>query len=253
MSSLWRTTLVEARLFLREPWLVISATVLPAAILLALGAVPVLREPAPDFDGARFVELWAPTALVLGIGMVGLQQIPTVVAGYREKGILRRMSTTPVHPAQLLVAHLVVAFVATLVGAVVLIVSAWAVLDVPPPRHPFGFAAAFVVGFGAMLAIGMLIAAVAPTTKSAAGVATVAYLVTMFIGGVFLPRIFFPEPLMRAGDYTPPGAQALLEGWSGGAEVGVATAGSPQPLQLGVMALVAVVAGWAAARLFRWQ
>jgi ABC-2 type transport system permease protein len=59
------------------------------------------------------------------------------------------------------------------------------------------------------------------------------------------------------GDYSPPGVQALLDGWSGdaavAAAVGVETAGPPQLAQLGIMALIAVAASFAAARLFRWQ
>ena len=53
-----------------------------------------------------------------------------------------------------------------------------------------------------------------------------------------------PEVLIRIGDYTPPGVQALLDAWSGT---------SPQLAQLAVMALITVLAGAAAARRFRWE
>lgn len=257
MYALRKLTVAEAKLFLREPMAIVFGVLFPTVLLLGLGAIPALREPSEEFAGARFVEFWAPTALVLGLGIVGLQHIPGVVATYRERGILRRMSTTPVHPGKLLAAQLIVALTAAVVAAVLLVVSAWLVLDVPLPRHPFGFAAAFVLGFGAVLAIGMLIAAVAPTSRAATGLATVAYMVTMFAGGVFLPRFLLPEFLVRVGDYTPPGVQALLDGWSGdaavSAAVGAGSAGPPDLAQLGIMALFVVVAGGAAAKLFRWE
>lgn len=255
MSALYKLTVTEAKLFLREPMAAIFGVLFPTGLLLGLGAIPALREPSEEFDGARFVEFWAPTALVLGLGIVGLQHIPVVVATYRERGILRRMSTTPVHPGTVLVAQLLVALAAAVAAAALLIVSAWLVLDVPLPRHPFGFAAAFLLGFAAVLAIGMLIAAVAPTSRVAAGLATVAYMVTMLAGGVFLPRFLLPEFLVRTGDFTPPGVQALLDGWSGDSAVAAAVGGSasPQVVQLGIMALFAVVAGGAAAKLFRWE
>lgn len=253
MPALFTLTVAEAKLFLREPMAVVFGVLFPTAILLALGAVPALREPSPEFGGVRFVELWAPSALVLGIGIVGLQHIPGVVAGYRERGILRRMSTTPVHPGTVLLAQLIVALVAAVAAAVLLIVSARLLLDVPLPRHPFRFAVAFLLGFGAILAIGMLIAAVAPTSRVANGLAIVVYLVTMFAGGVFLPRFLLPDLLRRLGEFTPPGVQSLLVGWSGDAAAPAGTAGSAQLLQLAIMALVAVAAGGAAAKLFRWQ
>jgi ABC-2 type transport system permease protein len=252
MSALFTLTVAEAKLFLREPMAVVFGVLFPTAILLALGAVPALREPSPEFGGVRFVELWAPSALVLGLGIVGLHHIPATVAGYRERGILRRMSTTPVHPGTVLVAQLIVALAAAVAAAVLLIVSGWLVLDVPLPRRPFGFTLAFLLGFGAILAIAMLIAAVAPTARAASPLAIVVYMVTMFAGGVFLPRFLLPDFLMRLGDYTPPGVQSLLHGWLGDAVVAAGTAGLSQPLQLGIMALFAVVAGGAAAKLFRW-
>lgn len=256
MSSLSKLTLAEAKLFLREPMSAVFGVLFPTVLMLGLGAIPALREPSEEFDGARFVDVWAPTSLVLGLGIVGLQHVPQVVATYRERGILRRMSTTPVHPGKVLAAQLVVALGAALTSAVLLVASARLVLDVPLPGRPFWFAASFVVGFGALLAVGMLIAAVSPTSRVATGLATLAYMAAMFTGGVFLPRFLLPEALVRLGDYTPPGVQALLESWSGGAAAAAAGAGTTSPplqLQLGIMLVVAAVAGAAAARLFRWE
>jgi ABC-2 type transport system permease protein len=56
--------------------------------------------------------------------------------------------------------------------------------------------------------------------------------------------MLLPDYLIRIGDYTPPGVQALMDTWAGG---------NPQPVQLAVLAVVTVVAGAAAARLFRWE
>jgi ABC-2 type transport system permease protein len=257
VSTLLKTTVVETRLFLREPMSVIFGILFPTALLLTLGAIPVLREPSDDFDGARFVEFWAPTALVLGLAILGLQHIPGVVATYRENGVLRRMSTTPVHPGVLLAAQLIVILAAAIVAAVLLIITAWLVLDVPPPRHPVSFAVAFVIGFGAVLALGLLIAAVAPNARVASGLAVVVFMLVMFAGGVYLPRFLMPDLLLRLGDYVPPGVQALLDAWSGdpavAAAMGSGAPGPPQLLQLGIMALIAVTAGLVATRLFRWE
>jgi ABC-2 type transport system permease protein len=256
MSTLSRITLTEARLFLREPMAVGFGVLFPTVLLLVMGAIPALREPSAEFDGARFVDFWAPSALVMGIGIVALQHIPGVLATYRESGVLRRMSTTPVHPGRLLLAQLLVALAAAVAAGGLLIASAWLVLDVPLPRYPGAFALAFAVGFGAVLAVGALIAAVAPNVRVAGGLAMVAYLVTMFAGGVFLPRFLMPDFLLRVGDYTPPGVQALLNAWTGDAAMAAAMgaqAGPPRPLQLAIMALVALIAGAAAAKLFRWE
>jgi ABC-2 type transport system permease protein len=257
MSTLWKTTFVEGKLFLREPMSVIFGVLFPTAILLLLGAVPVLREPSADYGGARFVDAWAPTALVIGLAILAMQHIPAVVATYRENGVLRRMSTTPVHPATVLVAQLIVALIAAVVAAMLLMLAARLLLGVPLPQDPWGFVVAFVVGFGALLAIGLLIAAIAPNARVASGVSVLVFMLVMFAGGVYLPRFLMPQFLIRMGDYVPPGVQALQDAWSGNAAIaaalGVADTGHPQLLHLGVMALIGVVAGWAAAKLFRWE
>lgn len=257
MSTLWKTTFVEGKLFLREPMSVGFGILFPTAILLLLGAVPALREPSEEYDGARFVEFWAPTALVISLAILGLQHVPGVLATYRQNGILRRLSTTPVHPSEVLVAQLLIVLAAALVAAALLILAAWLLLDVPLPDQPLAFLAAFVIGFGALLAIGLLIAAVAPNVRVANGLAVLVFMLVMFAGGVYLPRFLMPDFLVRLGEYTPPGVQALLETWSGDpavtATAGDGTGGPALVLQLGIMALVGLVAGGAAARLFRWE
>lgn len=54
--------------------------------------------------------------------MMGLQSIPGIIATYREQGILKRFATTPVHPAKLLVAQLVINVTVTIAGVGLLLV-----------------------------------------------------------------------------------------------------------------------------------
>lgn len=251
MAALYRLTVAETRLFLRDPVAVGIGMLFPAVLLLGLGAIPALREPAEEFGGASFVAAWAPAALALGLGVIALQQIPVVVATYRERGVLRRMSTTPVHPTALLAAQLLVALGAAVVAGALVVVSAWLVLGVPLPERPLAFAASFVVGFGALLAVGVLVAAVAPTVRIATGLASLAFVATMFAGGVFLPAFLLPDALVRLSAYVPPGVQGLLETWTGAAAA--AGSGPPLLLQVGIMAALAAVVGGAAATLFRWE
>src|SRR5262249_51042548 len=134
---------------------------------------------------------------------------------------------------------------ATAVGAVLLLILVGRLLfQVSFPRHLAGFAAAFLLGMASLFALGLLVAAVAPTARAAGGLSLPFFFLVMFLGGVYLPRFMLPRFLIRAGDYTPPGVQALLDAWRGT---------PPHPLQVAVLAAITVVAGLAAARLFRWD
>lgn len=251
MNALAKLTLMETKLFLRDPGAVAFGVLFPSALLLGLGAVPMLREPSADLGGYRFVDLWAPTALVFSIVLIGAQHVPILIATYRERGVLRRLSTTPIHPGYVLLAQLIVAFVFVSLSALLLVFSAWAAFGVSPPEHPWTFALAFVVGYAAVLGISMISAAIVPTSTAATSVGTVMFMVLMFLGGAFLPRTLLPEIIVQIGEFVPPGVQSLLAAWfPAGAEI--TSGGQPQWLQLAIMAGIAVVSSAVAAKLFRW-
>jgi len=119
---------VETKLFLRDPTTLTFGVLFPTALLLGLGSIPALRESSPDTGGLRAIDIWAPTALVFGMVLIAVQHVPAVIATYRERGILRRLSTTPVHPRNVLVAQMIVAFASVLVSAALMVLAAWAVL-----------------------------------------------------------------------------------------------------------------------------
>ncbi|WP_026928934.1 ABC transporter permease [Glycomyces tenuis] len=244
MSSLAKLIQTEARLYARDRTSLILGLTLPTVVLIALGIIPELRESSEDFGGVRFIDYFAPSLLVVSVGVIGLTNLPVIMATYRERGVLRRMRTTPVHPGKLLFAQLLVNLVAALVSALLLMAVARIAYDVPMPEHPLGFAIAFVLGMAAVFSLGMLVAAVAPTGRTATGVAMVIFMLIMFFGGVYLPRFMLPEAVATIGDYTPPGVQALLDSWSGTA---------PSAVQLLVMGATALVVGALSARLFKWE
>ncbi|MFJ1593390.1 ABC transporter permease [Kitasatospora albolonga] len=254
MRALLKAAEVETRLFLRESATVVFGVLFPAGLLLGLGAVPALRESSPETGGLRSIDIWAPTALVFGMVMIAVQHVPAVIATYRERGILRRLSTTPVHPRSVLLAQMAVAFASVVVSAVLMILLAWAVLDIAPPERPLEFAVAFVVGYAALLGLGLVSAAVARTSSAANQAGTLLFVALMFFGGAFLPRVLMPDVLREAGEFIPPGLQALTTAWS--AEAGEVTAtagGQPFWLQIAIMAGIAVTASALAAKLFRWE
>ncbi|MEU4397921.1 ABC transporter permease [Micromonospora orduensis] len=235
---------IETKLFLREPGSPLTTIALPLALLVVFGLIPALREPDPLFGDRTFIEYFVPSLLVITLAMAAVNILPTVLATYRERGVLRRLATTPASPAALLVAQLVISLATILISAVLLIVVGRLAFDVPLPQHPLGFALALVLGTAALLALGLLVAAVARTTRAAQALAVPVFMLTMFFGGVYLPRFLLPDFLVRVGDYTPPGVQALFDAWTGD---------SPQPLHLAIMAAITVLAGSVAAKLFRWE
>lgn len=254
MPPLMKMITVEAKLFLCDPATVAFGVFFPTGLLLGLGSILTLREITPETGGLRAIDIWAPTALVFGMVMIAVQHVPAVIATSRERGILRRLSTTPVHPRSILLAQMIVACVSVLVSAGLLLVTAWAVLGIAPPERPLEFAVAFVVGYAAVLALAMIPAALVRTSTAATQVGTLLFVALMFFGGAFLPRILMPDLLREVGEFIPPGLQALTAAWS--VEAGQVTAtvgGQPFWVQIAIMAGVAVIASAIAAKSFRWE
>jgi ABC-2 type transport system permease protein len=244
MNQIRALTLAEARLLLRDPISWIAAIVLPAAILLIFGSLFAPHRPDPALGGLRWIDTFAPSLVVIATATLAIQTLPIRLATYREKGILRRLSTTPARPSGLLVAQLIIYTVTAILGLILLVVVGYIAFEIPLPANPLGYIVAFGLGMAGLLAIGLLVASFAPSAGVATAIAVPLFFVVMFLGGVYLPRVFLPDVLITIGELTPPGVQGLQDAWLGAA---------PQLLPLAVLAGITVVASAVAARIFRWK
>lgn len=234
----------EAKLVFREPITWLAAIALPTVILLIFGSMFGPTEPDPALGGLRFIDVFVPSLVVITVGTLGIQTLPIRLATYREKGVLRRLSTTPAHPPRLLVAQLAIYLVISVIALALLVIVADLAFGVPLPRQPLGYVAAFALGMTSLFSIGLIVAAVAPSSRAATAVAIPMFFAVMLLGGVYLPRVYLPEILIRIGTFTPPGVQGLQDAWMGTV---------PQLAPLAVMAVLTIGLGTVAVRRFRWE
>ncbi|MFE8936644.1 ABC transporter permease [Streptomyces sp. NPDC007872] len=247
MSTATTTVLkTEARLFGREPGSLFWVMLSPALLLVILGLIPSFREASEDLGGRRVIDLYVPVSVLFALIMSGLQAMPPVLSGYRERGILRRMSTTPVRPGTLLTAQLVLHAAAALVSALLVVAVGRLAFGVALPEDPAGYLIALLLAVACGLALGAAVCAVARTQKVATAVGSAVFFPTMFTAGVWVPVQAMPDTLQRIVGLTPFGAasEALDAAASGG---------RPEWAALGVMALWAVVLTGASVRWFRWE
>jgi ABC-2 type transport system permease protein len=247
LGQLMKLTLVEAKILMREPIALFWGLLFPGLLLFLLGRFfPGFQDPIPELDGLRTIDLYAPIVLGLSLATVGVATLPAILATYRQFGILRRLRTTPVHPARLLLAQLIVQLAVAVVAAAAAIGVGAIAFGIPLPQNVPGFVLSFALAACSVFAIGLLIGAVAPTVSAAQGIGMMVYFPFLFFAGVYFPRDAMPEGLRTVSDLTPIGAgvQALQDTWAGSA---------PAVSSLIVMAAYALIAGLAAARFFRWE
>jgi ABC-2 type transport system permease protein len=236
----------ELRLFLREPFSLFWIVAFPTVLLAILGLIPSFREPSADLGGSRVIDLYVPVNVLLAMIMAGIQALPPVLSGYRERGILRRMSATPVRPAALLAAQIVLHFAAALVSALLVIAVGRLAFGVALPGQVPGYLLALLLGALGALALGAAVAAVTPTTKATSVVGTLVFFPAMFLAGLWVPVQAMPGPLRSVVEYFPFGAasQALDQAAGGG---------FPGWTHQAVTAGWAAVLIAAAGRWFRWE
>ncbi|MDR7273280.1 ABC transporter permease [Catenuloplanes atrovinosus] len=246
MRPLTALTLSEGKLFLRDGMSVGFGLFFPSVLLYVLGGLmPGFREVDPELGGVRAIDIYLPIVVAMALATIAITTLPATLATHRERGVLRRMATTPVGPAPLLGAQLIVQLIALLISVAVAITIGVAVLDVSLPASIPQFAGVLLLATVAMFAIGLLIAAVVPTAKTASGVGMLVYFPLLFFAGVWTPGPIMPENLRRIAEFTPLGAasQALSDAWSGT---------TIAPTALAVLAAYAVAITFLATRLFRW-
>jgi ABC-2 type transport system permease protein len=236
----------EARLFRREPAAIFWILLFPTLLLVILGSIPSFRQHQDDLGGLRTVDAYVPVAVLLGLIVGGLQSMPQTLTGYRERGILRRMRTTPIRPGALLWAHMVVYGAASLASALLVLVVGRLAFDVRVPRQLFGYVLALLLAVLVSLALGSVVSALSRTTKIAGAIGSAVFFPAMFCAGVWLPVQAMPDMLARIVGYTPFGAaaQALNQAAAGH---------GPAWSHLGVLALWTLLLTRAARRWFRWE
>jgi ABC-2 type transport system permease protein len=80
----------------------------PLVLLIIFGSIPSFSRAQSSLGGLTELDLYVPILIAFVIAMLALNALPPVLAGYREKGILRRLQTTPVGPVRVLAAQLVI-------------------------------------------------------------------------------------------------------------------------------------------------
>src|SRR5690606_15538093 len=119
------------------------------------------------------------------IAMIGVVNMPSFLAVYRTSGVLRRLSVTPVHPAMVLVAQVITSVVQTAIGVALALTVGRLAFGLHAPRNLWAAIGVFVLAAAAMYALGMLVAAIAPTANASVAIGLATFFAMGAVGGMF--------------------------------------------------------------------
>lgn len=204
MRAVAAMTWVEVKLFAREPVTVVFVLVLPVVVLYVLNGVFGGSPTDPTvWEGVGAVSFYTPSYVALVAATVGVLSVPVQLAGYREKGVLRRLRASGLPPSALLGAHGLVGAIIAVVGGVLLSFLAVLGYDAPIPEHIVGLLLAGALVVGAFAALGLLLGLLLPTARAAQGLGVLLFFLFMMLGGAGPPREVLPSALQRVGDLLP--------------------------------------------------
>lgn len=245
-SPLAQLTRVELTLFLRERVGPVWGVGFPVLLLVIFGAIPSFRKVLPGSGGLTVLDSYLPVLVLISLALLCLIALPLTIVNYRERGVLRRLQTTPAGPLRVLGAQLIVNFGMAIVTLAILEVVGRLAYGVPFPAQPGGWVITVVFTSAALLGMGLFVAAVGPTARASAAIGNLVFYPMMFFGGLWLPIPEMPTLLQHIAHATPLGAaweafqQAAIGHW-------------PPALALVTMAAWAVAFSAAAVRFFRWE
>ncbi|MEV0380450.1 ABC transporter permease [Nonomuraea sp. NPDC050643] len=241
----WAELLVcELKMVARDTAGLIVPIGLPILILVMNASAAGRQELA---HGRTALDVYVlPLVFTMVVATTGIINTPSFLAYYRRSGILRRLAVTPASPAMVLVAQVAVGVLQTGLGIAAAWILALLAFDAQPPVRVGAAVGVVALTTAAMYAVGMIVAALAPTPNSAVAIGLALYFVLGALGGMFGGRDSLPGAIGAIGEWLPFGAavEALSAAWSGAPVAAAHLIG----LSAGVVIGVAVAAAF-----FRWE
>lgn len=197
--------ITELRLLLREPMILFWALIFPLGLLVVLGSTT-SNKPQHAFGGLRFIVVYTPVLMTFTLTLLSMSAMPATLASYRDKGYLKRLSTTPVGAWRLLAAQLVLVLGLSSILVILIVLVSHFAYNVPLPSELGGFVLAILLTMTAMAALGMLIASLAPSQRVAGAIGSILFFPLMFFAGLWVPQQSMSPTLRSISQYTPLGA-----------------------------------------------
>ncbi len=204
IRTLYKTTWIELKLFVREPLTVVFTFAVPLAVLFVLGSVFGDGTPDPTyFRGLTPMQYYVPAYVALITASMGLIGLPVHLASYRERGVMRRFAASPIPLWNVFGAHVLLTLTVGLVASVLMDLCAVVVYHVNGPAAPAGVAIAVVLSGLSFAAIGVFLGIALPSARAAQGAGVLLWFVMMLVSGTGPPLELLSWPMLILGDALP--------------------------------------------------
>jgi len=247
MRSLLKFTWMEIKLFLREPVGAFFTLVFPLMFLFLFGSI-YGNDPLPQLNGKGTVDISVPAYTAMIIATTGLLGLTITLAAYREQGVLRRLRTTPIHPLAVLASQVIVLFMMTTLGMLLLVIAGKLVYHLRFEGNVFYVLVGFTLSSFSFFSLGLVLAGLMPTARTAQVVGLAILYPMLFLSGAGFPRELLPESIINISKFLPlTYVVTLLRGlWIG-------ESWRSHIVDVVVLSAMLVVGVLVSVKLFRWE
>jgi ABC-2 type transport system permease protein len=248
MHGLLKLTWLETKIFMREPMGAIGTIVIPVIAFLGLGRLAGRTLSPESASGSALARIGLPVFAAILIALSAVISLVTIIAIYREGGILKRLRATPLRPTTILAAHVVVKLMLTAATLALMVAAGRRYYPAGVNVSVVSVTIALLLATWSILAIGFIIASVVPTARFAQPIGAALFYPMVALSGLFVPIATMPPGVQLLARLMPlTYAVSLLKGvWQGEA----------WSAHLGDVAALIVVFGVSVAissRVFRWE
>jgi ABC-2 type transport system permease protein len=248
MRGLFQLTWLEIKIFLREPLGAVGSVLIPVIMYIVLGRMLGPRMSQVARPSSELLSIDVPVFAALLILLSAIVSLTTIIAIYREGGILKRLRATPLRPTTILTAHVLVKLLFTAATLFLMVLAGRRYFPGAAHIPVLNFTIALLIATLSTLSIGFVIASVIPTARFAQPAAAAILYPMVALSGLFFSISVLPPGIQALARVLPfRFAVSLLEGILKGD--GWRAHGAD------VLALVVVFAVCTAvsARVFRWE
>jgi ABC-2 type transport system permease protein len=250
MRSAIKLSLLEIKLFLRDPMTLIFTFAFPFFVLFILAGVfgneLENEEDIRVWRGVGPTDYYVPAYVGLVIASIGLLALPLRLASYRERGVLRRFRASAMPLASILGSQVVVAALMSIVGAISITIAAKIVYGTFWPRDYAEVIGAFLLSLACFSGIGLFLGSLLPTARAAQSAGLILFFVMFLVSGSGPPREVLDSTMKSISEVLPLTHVILVLqdpwlglGWDGTASL--------------IVAGLAAAGTSAAVLLFRWE
>ncbi|WLR47424.1 ABC transporter permease [Halobacillus litoralis] len=244
MNTVVKLANLETKMFFRDRLSVFWTFLFPVVMIWLFGSMF-----SGDMAGPfTFAEVFIPSWIGVNIVTTSFFTLGTVLAGYRETGVLRRYQSTPLQPWKILAAHTIQGTVIFIISALLLMIFGMVMYDLQPPVYIGSTLLALFISILAFFPFALFVTSLAKNTQSAAAISSLFLNLMLFLSGATFPLEMMPTILQYVAKVLPLYyvIQLLRGTWN---EAPISEFG----LEVGILLGIAVISIVLASRYFKWS